>query len=136
MVREANPAIRSSSERSPSADRAVTPRQLVEDVPVERSLRPRRLAEYIGQGPAKEKLQIVMEAANKGGDSLDLVLLYGPPALAKTTLAAIRAGEMGGTLRNPSGPESDRQGGESAILTTRKSGDVLFREDIHRLNRA
>ena len=135
MVREANPAIRSSSEHDPSLDRAVTPRQLVEDVPVERSLRPRRLAEYIGQERVKETLQIFIEAAKQRGESLDHVLLYGPPGLGKTTLAAIIAVEMGVSLRITSGPAIERQGDLVSILTNLKSGDVLFLDEIHRLNR-
>src|SRR5829696_8630227 len=88
MVREAKSAIQSSSELPKSTDRSVTPRQLAEDVPVERSLRPRRLAEYIGQERVKSTLQIFIDAAKQRGESLDHVLLYGPPGLGKTTLAA------------------------------------------------
>src|ERR671921_1152153 len=135
MVPEANSAIRSSSEPRSSTDRAVTPRQLVEDVPVERSLRPRRLAEYIGQERVKETLQIFIDAAKQRGESLDHVLLYGPPGLGKTTLAAIIAVEMGVSLRVTSGPAIERQGDLVSILTNLQPGDVLFIDEIHRLNR-
>jgi Holliday junction DNA helicase RuvB len=120
---------------SEAAQRTLTPRQLAEDAPVERSLRPRRLAEYIGQERVKETLQVFIDAAKQRGEPLDHVLLYGPPGLGKTTLAAIIAAEMGVSLRITSGPAIERQGDLVSILTNLKDGDVLFIDEIHRLNR-
>jgi Holliday junction DNA helicase RuvB len=129
-------SIRSSAKPPEPTDRAVTPRQLPEDAPVERSLRPRRLAEYIGQERVKETLQVFIDAAKQRGETLDHVLFYGPPGLGKTTLATIIAVEMGVSLRITSGPAIERQGDLVSILTNLKSGDVLFIDEIHRLNRA
>jgi Holliday junction DNA helicase RuvB len=114
----------------------VNPAARPEDDPLERSLRPRRLAEYIGQDRVKARLSVIVEAARARGESLDHVLLYGPPGLGKTTLSTIIAAEMGGSLRITSGPAIERQGDLVSILTNLKSGDVLFIDEIHRLNRA
>ncbi len=116
--------------------RVVSPKQRGEDAPIERSLRPRRLAEYIGQDRVKTSLSIFMQAAKARGEPLDHVLLYGPPGLGKTTLASIIAAEMGVSLRITSGPAIERQGDLVSILTNLKAGDVLFIDEIHRLNRA
>jgi len=116
--------------------RVVAPNKLTEDAPIERSLRPRRLAEYIGQERVKETLQIFIDAARQRGEPLDHVLFYGPPGLGKTTLASIIAAEMGVNLRITSGPAIERQGDLVSILTNIKEGDVLFIDEIHRLNRA
>lgn len=128
-------AIRSSRQSSP-VEREVSPREAPEDAPVERSLRPRRLAEYIGQERVKDTLQVYIEAAQRRGETLDHVLFYGPPGLGKTTLATIIAAEMGVSLRITSGPAVERQGDLVSILTNLKPGDVLFIDEIHRLNRA
>jgi Holliday junction DNA helicase RuvB len=122
-----------SSERD--ASRLVTARHRDEDGGVERSLRPRQLEDYIGQDRVKNNLQIFIQAALERGESLDHVLLYGPPGLGKTTLAAIVASEMGVNLRMTSGPAIERQGDLVSILTNLSAGDVLFIDEIHRLNR-
>lgn len=117
-------------------DRIIDPEELTEDNENEFSLRPKRLKEYIGQEKVKEKLQIFTEAAKGRGEALDHVLLYGPPGLGKTTLANIIAKEMGGNFKITSGPAIERAGDLAAILTTLSDNDVLFIDEIHRLNRA
>ncbi|MBA2518384.1 MAG: Holliday junction branch migration DNA helicase RuvB [Chloroflexia bacterium] len=116
-------------------DRELTPRQRVEEGQYERSLRPRRLGEYIGQDRVKASLGIFIEAAKARAEPLDHVLLHGPPGLGKTTLASIIATEMGVSLRITSGPAVERQGDLVSILTNLKPNDVLFIDEIHRLNR-
>ncbi len=117
------------------AARVVSGRQRDEDSPAERGLRPRRLDEYIGQGKVKEALSISIQAAQARSEPLDHVLLYGPPGLGKTTLASIIAAEMGVHLRVTAGPAIERAGDLVSILTNLKAGDVLFIDEIHRLNR-
>ena len=99
------------------------------------SLRPRTLNEYIGQDKVKENLRIYIDAAKRRGESLDHVLLYGPPGLGKTTLSGIIAAEMGVDIRITSGPAIEKQGDLAALLTNLNDGDVLFIDEIHRLSR-
>ncbi|MBQ2766962.1 MAG: Holliday junction branch migration DNA helicase RuvB [Clostridia bacterium] len=106
------------------------------DADVELSLRPRTLDEYIGQAKAKENLKIYIDAARLRGESLDHVLLYGPPGLGKTTLSNIIAAEMGVNIRVTSGPAIEKQGDLAALLTNLNEGDVLFIDEIHRMSRS
>ncbi len=117
------------------APRMIETNLTAEDVKVEDTLRPQLLDSYIGQQKAKETLKIYIEAARRRADALDHVLLYGPPGLGKTTLAGIIANEMGVNIKVTSGPAIEKPGEMAAILNNLQEGDVLFVDEIHRLNR-
>lgn len=118
-------------------DRMVSPAVTGDDTEdFEYSLRPRSLAEYIGQDKVKDNMRIFIQAAKKRGEPLDHVLLYGPPGLGKTTLSAIIAHEMGVNLRITSGPAIEKPGDLAALLTNLNENDVLFIDEIHRMSRA
>ena len=115
--------------------RIITTELASEELRFEQSLRPQRLQEYIGQKKLKSMLQVYIEAARQRGESLDHVLFYGPPGLGKTTLSGIIANEMGSNLKITSGPAIEKPGDMAAILNHLQEGDVLFVDEIHRLNR-
>ena len=117
------------------AGRVIETKMLEEDIKLEGSLRPQTLQDYIGQQKAKEILSIYIEAARQRNDALDHVLFYGPPGLGKTTLAGIIANEMNVNLKVTSGPAIEKPGEMAAILNHLQEGDILFIDEIHRLNR-
>ena len=115
--------------------RVISTQIQTEDVTIETNLRPQTLDDYIGQAKTKENLKVYIEAAKLRNEALDHVLFFGPPGLGKTTLAGIIANEMGTHIKITSGPAIGKPGEMAAILSNLKEGDVLFVDEIHRLNR-
>jgi Holliday junction DNA helicase RuvB len=115
-------------------DRMITPQVAEDDISYDLSLRPKLLGDYVGQESAKENLDVFIQAAKKRGEALDHALFYGPPGLGKTTLAHIIANELGTSIRTTSGPVIEKAGDLAAILTNLEENDVLFIDEIHRLN--
>lgn len=126
----------SSPAHAARGDRFVTGNLTSDDLDVERSLRPQRLDDYCGQDHIKQSLRILIEAAQSRGECLDHVIFSGPPGLGKTTLATVLANELGAQIKTTSGPAIERTGDLAAILTNLQPGDVLFIDEIHRLNRS
>ena len=115
--------------------RIITTGKKNEDAELEPKLRPQSLDTYIGQEKVKENMRVYIEAAKKRGESLDHILLYGPPGLGKTTLSNIIANEMHTNIKTTSGPAIERPGDMAAVLSNLGEGDILFIDEIHRLNR-
>ncbi len=121
---------------TPPVDRIGDPNEAADDRDLELGLRPRRFSDFVGQGAAKEQLEIFVQAARNRGDTLDHVLIAGPPGLGKTTLAGIIATELGVGMHTTSGPALERKVDVAGLLTNLQEGDVLFVDEIHRLNAA
>ncbi|MFH0846433.1 MAG: Holliday junction branch migration DNA helicase RuvB [Chloroflexota bacterium] len=126
---------RKSSKNEPKLERIVSSKPTGEDARLDTSLRPQRFADFIGQDKVKENLRIAIKAAQGRGEGLDHILLHGPPGLGKTTLAFLIAREMGVSIKVTSGPAIERGGDLAAILTNLKNLDILFIDEIHRINR-
>ena len=123
-----------ASAEAPHA-RALTPELQEEDLAIDRSLRPKMLDDYLGQQKVKDSLSILIQAAKERGEAADHILFSGPPGLGKTTLATVVANELGSNIKTTSGPAIARTGDLAAILTNLEAGDVLFIDEIHRMNR-
>jgi Holliday junction DNA helicase RuvB len=118
----------------PESDRLISPAAAGDDSALDRAIRPRRLADYVGQPAVREQMEIFIGAARGRGEALDHTLIFGPPGLGKTTLSHIIAHEMAVTLRQTSGPVLEKPGDLAALLTNLEAGDVLFVDEIHRLS--
>lgn len=116
------------------ADRLITASATADEDALDRAMRPKKLADYVGQPQVSEQMEVFIEAARQRGDALDHVLIFGPPGLGKTTLAHIIANEMGANLRHSAGPVLEKQGDLAALLTNLEPHDVLFVDEIHRLS--
>lgn len=125
-----------TQEDEEGVERLVSARANENEEAIEQSLRPQRLSEYIGQEKLKERVQIMLDAAKGRGEVLDHLLFYGPPGLGKTTISTVIANEMGVQIRTTSGPAIERAGDLASILTNLKAHEILFVDEIHRLNRA
>ena len=117
-------------------ERIISSNEILEDVKIQKNLRPKRFSDYIGQNRVKTKLKVYVEAARVRGEALDHCLFYGPPGLGKTTLSAIIAHEMGVNLRVTTGPAIEKPGDLAALLTNLQPNDILFIDEIHRLSRS
>ncbi|MEW6033690.1 MAG: Holliday junction branch migration DNA helicase RuvB [Chloroflexota bacterium] len=135
-LRQAQGEAQGKAQVGPAGERVTSGKPISDDLHLDTSLRPKRLSDFIGQDRVKENLNIAMTAAQRRGEALDHILLYGPPGLGKTTLAGIIAAEMGVSIRITSGPAVERAGDLAAILTNLRQEDVLFIDEVHRLSRA
>ncbi len=135
MIVDREKGMKSPDMESHMPERMIETNLIEEDIRIEGSLRPQKLVDYIGQEKVKDNLKIYIEAAKQRGDALDHVLFYGPPGLGKTTLAGIIANEMGVHMKVTSGPAIEKPGEMAAILNNLQEGDLLFVDEIHRLNR-